>query len=293
VAVTGASSGLGKILVEKAVASGFEVLALSRQRPDKKNLTCHWQSFDMANHSEDWARLFSGCEAVIHLAAQKSAFNEADRARLWAVNVEGTCRMIDAMRRAQVPHMVLAAAANLPAPNSISGFSSLSRSLYLASKLAQEWAALSGCREAGIKCAALRISSIIGDGYSVVDRIARTLLSGNLVNIAHNDCFGADLISAADVAKGLLLAVNQQLQGTFHLSSGRRTSIGTAAYKLCEIAGVPNTLVCIQRSEGEGDEGFPAVDCGPLLQLGYEPRMLTETLQEIIVREREGQAPNK
>ncbi len=285
-AVTGASSGLGRALIHLATERGFEVVALARRQPADGLLAKHWLPFDLADQTADWSAPLAECEAVLHLAAAKTAEDADDRAQLWAINVDGTCRLIDAMRRARVPQLVLSAAANLPTLDAPSALASLPRALYLASKLAQEWAALAACSEAGIRCAAMRVSSIVGDGRSALDRIAHALLAGEPVHIESGDRFGADLVSAPDVAAGLLLAVEQRLHGTFPLSSGQRTTLGAAARQMAMMAGRPDSLVRIETSRDIGDDGFPAVDCGHLVERGYRPRELTAVLEEIISRAR-------
>jgi UDP-glucose 4-epimerase len=271
-----------------ALERGFDVLALSRHPPTDAKLAKHWSPFDLTRPSHEWPRVLSDCEAVIHLAAAKRASTESDRELLWRTNVEGTLSLIEAIQAADVRHLVLCGAANLPSLENPSSFNSVSRSLYLASKLAQEWSTSAACAQAGIRCVTMRVSSIVGDGQSVLDQFARSLLAGEDVRIANGDHFGADLVGAMDVVEGLLLAVDHRLEGRYNLSSGTRTSIGEAARLLATIAGLPESRVQIEGIPSSGDAGFLAVDCARLVAHGYQPRELALVLHDIVFREREG-----
>lgn len=111
------------------------------------------------------------------------------------------------------------------------------------------------------------------------------MVAGEVVGIASGDSFGADLVGVNDVAAGLLLAVEQRLDGVFNLSSGVRTTIGGAAREIVRLAGLDAALVRIEAETGDADIGFPAVDCTPLKSFGYSPTELGHVLAEIIDRE--------
>ncbi len=279
-AVTGASGALGRFVVHESLRRGYKVIALSRHRPSDPVCAQHWREFDLLKPGNQWNELLSKCDSVIHLAAAKSATKNLKSSILWKTNVEGTLRLIEALGVAQVPHLILCSAANVPEKEWRGPY--VSRALYLSSKLAQEWVASAACAELGIENAIMRISSVVGDGRSALDCIAKAILSGGPVEIANGDSFGADFVSARDVASGLMLAFEHRLTGVYNLSSGSRTSLGQAARQMAQLAGEsPNIIKVIERSDNH-DDGFPPADCSPLKQFGYCPTNISVVLSEMV-----------
>jgi nucleoside-diphosphate-sugar epimerase len=190
------------------------------------------------------AEKLRGVDQLVHLAAiipGKVPSDEGD-ASLWNVNVLGTQRLIEAMTMANAKRLVLTGTANVyepdqPEASETSAFGPRSRVLYLASKAAQEWLAASMCNAAGIDCAILRISSVIGDGRGIIDRLALDLASGQQIQIQDGAAFGADFIDCDDVCKGLLLAVEAKLNGAYNLSSGKRTELLDIVLELAQNLG--------------------------------------------------------
>ena len=278
IAITGASSRLGTVLAQAAKDAGSEVVALSRTRPQDQAPFVRWHRFDLSDDPISWVEALEGTQTVVHLASATAARFREDPAAGLTENVMGVTALVDAMKLSRVSHLVLAAAANVPDPSGSPGFTDLPRTLYLASKLAQEWAARAACHEASISCAAMRISSVIGDGKSAVDRIGRRLLGGQKVQILHGDSFGADLVGMHDVVAGLHLAAKLRLGGVYNVSSGRRTTIGTAAREMIRLARLDPSLLTVEGESAGGDPGFHAVVCDELMALGYKPTPLYEVL---------------
>lgn len=290
-AITGASGAVGTALIPMAIARGFEIVALSRRRPEKLAPEVRWEPFDLDDTVGETAEKLQGIDTVIHLAAAipgRSAAEGGDVAP-WTGNVLGTQKLIGAMHAANVGRLVLAGAANLYAPDrdeayEDSPFGPQSRILYLASKAAQEWLASSECRAKNIGCAIMRISSIVGDGKSILDQLAAKIAGGETVHVDGGAAFGADFVDCADVAAGLLLAVDEQLQGAFNLSSGVRTELIDALSELAKILGYPAETIKIAASARAADIGFPAVNCDRMRRYGFRPKPLAELLEAIAAR---------
>lgn len=102
VALTGATGFLGGAVLERLVAGGHAVRALTRRpQPERPGVT--WIAGDLAD-GEALAALVTGADAVIHVAG---AINAPDRAAFFAANAEGTALLADRAQAAGVPRFVL------------------------------------------------------------------------------------------------------------------------------------------------------------------------------------------
>lgn len=101
--LTGGTGLLGSHLAEQLVQRGHEVVALvrsARQAEHLNGLGCVLVEGDIADDLGDIADHIATCTDVVHGAAMVYAGD--DWARIRAVNVEGTRRVLDAARRAGV-----------------------------------------------------------------------------------------------------------------------------------------------------------------------------------------------
>jgi nucleoside-diphosphate-sugar epimerase len=288
IAVTGASGAIGQQLVERLRANGFQVVGLCRNPPQDAGFDIKWHPFALSDAAEVMAEKLRGVDQVVHLAAiipGKVPSNEGD-ASLWNVNVLGTQRLIEAMAMAGAKRLVLTGTANVYEPDQAeasesSAFGPRSRVLYLASKAAQEWLAASMCNSSGIDCAILRISSVIGDGRGIIDRLALDLAAGQQVHIEDGAAFGADFIDCDDVCQGLLLAVEAKLNGAYNLSSGKRTELLDIVLELAQNLGRGPEAVQMVHADRAPDTGFPAINSDRLRSYGFAPKSLSDVLARI------------
>jgi nucleoside-diphosphate-sugar epimerase len=288
IAVTGASGAIGQQLVKLLLAQGFSVVGLCRNPPEDDHSGIIWKSFSLSDSAEVTAEKLRGVDQLVHLAAiipGKVPSDEGD-ASLWNVNVLGTQRLIEAMTMANAKRLVLTGTANVyepdqPEASETSAFGPRSRVLYLASKAAQEWLAASMCNAAGIDCAILRISSVIGDGRGIIDRLALDLASGQQIQIQDGAAFGADFIDCDDVCKGLLLAVEAKLNGAYNLSSGKRTELLDIVLELAQNLGRGPEAIQMIHADRPPDTGFPAINSDRLQSYGFAPKSLSDVLARI------------
>jgi nucleoside-diphosphate-sugar epimerase len=289
IAVTGASGAIGQQLVKMLCANGFQVIALSRRRPQNLDINIEWRAYALADPAEVTAAKLRGVDQLVHLAAYVpgiAAKCDADIG-FWNDNVLGTQRLIEAMEIAKTGRLVLAAAANIYTPSQAeadedASIGPRSRILYLASKAAQEWLAASLCHSKGIDCAIMRISSVIADGRSIIDRLALNLVTGKPVQIADGAAFGADFIACDDVCQGLLLAVEAKLNGIYNLSSGKRTELLDVVLELARQLGSASDAIQMVHVDHAPDIGFPAINCDRLRNFGFTPKPLSHVLAQIV-----------
>ncbi|WP_298196061.1 NAD(P)-dependent oxidoreductase [Novosphingobium sp.] len=101
VAITGATGFVGQALLDRALAEGYAVRALTRrEQPARPNLT--WVRGDLEDPAA-LARLVRGTEAVIHVAG---VVNAADPAGFEAGNVAGTLNVVEAAKQAGVDRFI-------------------------------------------------------------------------------------------------------------------------------------------------------------------------------------------
>lgn len=288
IAVTGASGAIGSRLAALLQSRGFSVVALQRDTAFSHGDGIEIRPFALSDTSETMAEHLHDVDQLVHLAAiipGKVPGSEGDAA-LWNVNVLGTQRLVEAMAMAKVKRLVLTGTANVYRADQAeaseeSPFGPQSRVLYLASKAAQEWLAASMCNEHDIDHAILRISSVIGDGRSIIDKLAGDLANGIPVQIQDGAAFGADFIDCEDVCAGLLLAVETELNGVYNLSSGQRTELIDILIKLAEILGRPSDAIQMVHANRAPDTGFPAINSDRLQSFGFKPKPLQAVLQRI------------
>lgn len=295
IGITGATSKIGAQLATMLRAKGHRVRMLSRTpQGSPYNEGIEWRPLDLIDAAETMTPQLEGVDLVVHLAAKvpgNGPRQDAER-DYWEVNVLGTQRLAEAMAKAGVPRLVLAAAANAYDPDQaevseMSAFHPRARILYLASKVVQEWHGAATCKVLGINCAVLRISSVVGDGKSVLDNLARQLASGNQIALTGGGMFGADFISCQDVCQGLDLAIENNLSGIYNLSSGKRTLLLDCVVEMASFLNCGPDVIRLEPSEGTSDPGFPAVNCDRLRAFGYTPTMMKEILKNICIEARE------
>lgn len=289
IAVTGANGGIGSRLIDILNAQGHNILALSRRRPLDPNVA--WSPYSLSDRVAATAEKLHGIDLVVHLAATVPGPASGDQLEgcFWDHTVLGTQLLVDAMSQAKVGRLILAGAANIYKPDRAeadedSPVGPQSRVLYLASKAAQEWIAASMCKEKAIGYAVMRISSVVGDGRSIIDRLASDLASGNTVRIDDGAAFGADFIDCEDVCRGLAMAVELDLNGAYNLSTGTRTELIDAVLDLTKMLDCPPGAIRMVHADRAPDTGFPAVSCDKLRSFGFEPRAIDVVLSNIADR---------
>ncbi|MBW3620108.1 MAG: NAD-dependent epimerase/dehydratase family protein [Actinobacteria bacterium] len=115
VVVLGATGNVGHALVGALTASPEvdEVVAVARRvEGAAAGSTAEWRPADIAR--DDLVPLFRGADAVVHLAWLIQPGRDPER--LWAVNVDGTDRVLRAVAEARVPALVYASSVGAYSP---------------------------------------------------------------------------------------------------------------------------------------------------------------------------------
>jgi nucleoside-diphosphate-sugar epimerase len=225
VLVTGATGGLGRVLVPALVARGAEVWATGRNRDIGAALAgCRFLPADLAE--DDLAPLLRGVDAVFHLAALSSPWGrQADFVR---ANVTASTRLLAAAEAAGVKSFIFASTPSIYTDNrdqiGITEATPLPRrfaNAYAATKYTAERHILA--HNGAMATVALRPRAIISPyDTALLPRLERAAARGTLPLPNGGDAL-VELCDARDVASAFLAAhdhipaVNRQV---FNISGG-------------------------------------------------------------------------
>lgn len=292
IALTGASGKVGAAFAQEALRAGHSLLCLGRDLPNALEGKADFHCLDLAAPTIDprIVAALKGADTVVHLAARIDTNPADDDAALalFRINVLGTRRLIEGLAQAGVEHIVVASAANIYDPRLAladegSPFRPVSRTLYLSSKVAQESIALETCRQNGIRCAIMRVSSVVGTmGDDLITMLMAKVARGEAVTVT-NPTYGADFISLDSVVHGFMIAVMRRLEGEFNLSSGSRHNLQEIVALIGARLG-REPVLDLRDAPGLPDHGFPAIDCNRLQAEGYRPEGLDDLITRLAKR---------
>jgi UDP-glucose 4-epimerase len=267
VLITGGAGFVGSNLARALVSSGFGVRVLD----DFDAVTTDYLAgLDVRRTSaniEDAAavrRAVKGADAVVHLAAMSGVAPSVEHPeRDFAVNVQGTFNVLDAVRRAGVGRVVFASSgavlAGAKPPLSESIVPSV-LSPYGASKLYGE-AALQAFQSVyeftGI---VLRFSNVYGPNCdhkrSVVAEFLRRALRGKPLVIYGNGRQTRDFLHVDDVCRAVQIALRSPSSGVFQLGTGVETSVARLANLVQKAAGTSPSVERRPARAGEAARNF-------------------------------------
>ncbi|QUQ67524.1 NAD-dependent epimerase/dehydratase family protein [Kutzneria sp. CA-103260] len=234
-AVTGATGFVGGEVCRAAVAAGWEVHAFSRRPATVPGAT--YQSWDLNGTPP----ALSDVDAVVHCAA---AATDAGRpSEVWAANVAGTRRVLDAFPHARIVHVssasvydpfrpaVRATEAEAPVPRYLNA--------YGASKAAAERIVLAARRDTVI----LRPHAVYGPGdTTLVPRLLENIRAGRLLVPGDGRAL-LSMTAVGNLAQACLLAARSTPTGVFNIADSDTLSIDQALRGLLAAADVDATPV--------------------------------------------------
>ncbi|MFI9386722.1 NAD-dependent epimerase/dehydratase family protein [Kutzneria sp. NPDC052558] len=233
VAVTGATGFVGGEVCRAAVAAGWEVHAFGRRLADIPGAT-----YQYWNLNGPVPRL-SEVDAVIHCAA---AATDAGRAsQVWATNLLGTRRVLDAFPHARIVHVSSASVYDpfRPTVRAKEAEAPVARYLnaYGASKAAAERFVLNTHRDTII----LRPHAVYGPGdTTLLPRLLENIRGGRLL-VPGDGRARQSLTAVGGLARACLLAARSTLTGVFNIADSDTLSVDEALRGLLATAGVEAT----------------------------------------------------
>jgi len=276
VLVTGGTGFIGRALLPRLIAAGYEVLATRRGEGPAPALDgVRWIQADLASPSLADALPHETCDAVVHLA-QSLAYREfpAGATDMFAVNCAATMTLLDWAQARSVRRFVLASTGSIygrsarpfreddPTP---------ATDFYSCSKKAAEQVAL-GFADL-LDVLVIRIFGVYGPGQEgkLVPNLAARIRRGEAVTLAGQDGLCLSPLHIDDLNDGLLAALD--LEGTHVLNLGANRSISLREIATA-IGGALNEEVRFE-IQGEGDPGQALVgDVTRIAKLtGWRPRI--------------------
>jgi len=290
VLVTGGAGFVGATLVRRLVSSGHSVRVLD-------NLTtgcrAHLDGVEVEllegdiRDAKALDAAVSGVETVVHLAAAGSVVKSVeDPATNFDINVVGTFRVLDAVRRAGLERTVLASTGGaligdaLPPVNEQSLPKPISP--YGASKLAGEGYAHAFARAYGLRTVALRFANVYGPWserkQGAMTMFFRAIDAGEPIVIYGDGSASRDYTHVDDICRALELALEADADGgtVLHVASGIETTVQELADLCRAAAGVPaHPIEYRPKRPGEVERNFASYDLAREV-LGYVPSIRRE-----------------
>lgn len=232
IAVTGSCGLIGRSLVELLAAQGYRVLELDIAAAAPVDVT----------DSDLVSGLLNDCDGVIHLAAvSRVAEAQNDPANTWAVNVDGTRNILNAVLASNSNPWLIHASSrevygNQPAVAIDESTPIDPLNIYGRSKAACE--SMAACAiDAGANISILRFANVYGciDDHSsrVIPAFSRAAALGETLRVDDaNTCM--DFTHVSDVCDGIVRVVDLLKAGEknlppIHFATGEGTTLGTLA----------------------------------------------------------------
>lgn len=223
-----------------------------------------------------------GADAVLHLAGLagvRPSFD--DPARYARVNVEGTSRVLEAVRRHGITRFVFASSSSVygdatPLPAHEDAEAVVPESPYAASKRAAELLTQATAKSMpGVACTALRFFTVYGPRQRpemAITKFARALLAGQPLVMFGDGSMRRDFTHVSDIVRGILLALERAPLSyrVYNLGSGRPV---TLRHLIEQLEAASATRADVQAADKPlGDVEATFADIGRAKsELGWEP----------------------
>jgi dihydroflavonol-4-reductase len=258
VLLTGASGLIGTHVLQALLEGGYAPRTLSRGPlqpwPDATANPAAGQVEHLRGDIRDGdllERAMRGCEAVIHTAALYS-YSRARAPEMQATNVQGTRCVLDAAAAAGVERVVVTSSCATCGP--VRGRPADERDTmpewergvaYKDTKLAAERLALARAR-AGQDVVVVNPTTTVGPGDrrpTPSGRMVRDVIEGRIRGYISSG--GLNLVGAADVARGHLLALEHGRSGERYLLGGENLAMGELFRMIAALAGVSRPWLAV------------------------------------------------
>jgi nucleoside-diphosphate-sugar epimerase len=247
--VTGASGFIGRHLVGRLAADGWDVVSLGRRDPRIVGTR-----FIPAAIDGDLAAALCGLHvnAVFHLAAYGVAPGDRDPVRTFAVNVAGTAALVRTAAAVDAEAMVYVGScseyADAEPGRLILESHPITTRLYGASKAAGGIWGQAAAKQAKIGFSHMRLFGVYGPGeapHRLLPSIAQRVRQGRSVDLSPGEQI-RDMVHVDDAVEGLLRAEILARRGdvaAFNLCSGRPVSVKTFALAIADAFGARRDLL--------------------------------------------------
>lgn len=241
VGLTGSSGMLGRHLHAALLATGAEVVAVSRSGTDGSAAWDLSEWLDMEMMDE----LFAGVQSIVHAGAFVQPSGEVDEARMYDANVRACLNLGQWAISRNIPLLYISGAIVYADPcvplqkeSAPLGWSGLGGFYGFSKLLAED--VLIRLRQQGLKLCVLRPTSIYGHGIGadkMVPRFLATAAKNEVIELSQPVEDRVDIVHAADVADASVAALKNECWDTLNISSGHPVSIIELAEACVAVAG--------------------------------------------------------
>jgi len=297
--VTGAAGFIGSTLTDRLLGVGHSVVGYDNFSTGREKFLTHALTnpgFSIVRgdicDERALAKAMSGCDLVIHLAANADVrFGLAHPRRDLELNTIATMNVLEAMRTNGIRRIAMASSGSVYGEPSIfptpeSAPFPVQTSLYAASKVAAEGFLQAYCEGFGFQGYVFRFVSILGERYThghVIDFFKQLSVHPEYLEVLGNGKQRKSYLYVQDCIDAILLCLEQP--GKINIYN-----LGTDEY--CEvdesIGWISETLsVSPERRYAGGERGwigdspFILLDCSRIRSLGWRPKL---SIREAVVR---------
>lgn len=299
VVITGGAGFIGANLARTMTDCGMDVVVVDNlstgSRSNLDGVNVHFLEGSILD-SMGLDEAFAGADAVVHLAAIPSVPRSLlDPLASHHANATGTLEVLEAVRRAGGPHVVVASSSSVYGANPVmpkhEGMRTAPLSPYAVSKLATEAYAIAYCHSFGLDVLPFRFFNVFGPlqaaGHAyaaVIPAFVDAALSGRAIPVHGDGSQTRDFTYVGSVARVITEAVERRVTSSepVNLAFGGRTSLNELIGLLEQILGHQVERETIPPRAG--DVPHSQADCGRLTSLfpGLEPVTLEDGVRTTV-----------
>jgi GDP-4-dehydro-6-deoxy-D-mannose reductase len=309
--VTGGNGFVAQWAIRAMLERGWQVTVASHGPPPAapvlttaERAAATWMAADITDQAEVGAALEAArADVILHLAAISHVPEAAsDPGRAYDVNVVGAVRLLAEVGRRRSagtgdPVVLVVGSAEQYGRHEAAGMPLREDAelrpltLYAASKVAQEVAALQAWRSAGVRVICTRSFSHSGVGHaphfllpSLVARALQLPPAGGVLSIGNGETV-RDFLHVRDVVDAYLALVAQGLPGeTYNVSSGEGISVRALAQRVLQRLGRPAEISTTASLARPVDVPVQVGDNGKLRRAtGWAPRLTRDDIIDDLI----------
>lgn len=299
IAVTGAAGFIGSNLTDALLAAGHHVLGLDDYSTGSpifleaafEEPRFEFTEIDLSRHGDGLAERFSGCDAVVHLAANADVrFGWSAPRRDLEQNTIVTHSVLEAVRTAGVSRVLFSSTGSVygesaQIPTREDCPFPAQTSLYGASKLAAEGLVQAYAEGAGIQATIFRFVSIMGPRYThghVVDFLRKMLADPGHLEILGDGRQRKSYLHVSDCVEAVasMLDADHRCE-VFNLGVDAYCDVVTSAGWICARAGLEPEFSFTGGDRGwVGDNPFIYLATEKMRATGWEPKYTIQAAVE-------------
>ncbi len=281
VAVTGGAGFIGSHLADSLIAEGHSVLVIDDLSSGRKEYVNPKAEFVQKDIRDDLTDVLKGVETVFHLAADPDVrSSSANPRKFFDINVNGTCSVLEACRKNNVNHFVLASTSTvygetdiIPTPET---HHCAPISIYGASKLACESYLSAYSSTYGIRGTTLRYANVFGERSThgvMFDFYHKLKKDSSRLEILGNGKQTKSYLHISDAVSATLLAWKKQEKNydVFNVGMLDKRTVTELAESECKALGANPEFAYTGSERGwAGDVKCMLLDPSKLESLGWK-----------------------